>query len=575
LNSLIVLLVAIVAFAAAYKYYGGFITRKVLELNNANKTPAETMQDGVDYVPTKPIVLFGHHFASIAGLGPIVGPAIAVIWGWAPAVIWVVFGSIFIGAVHDFVTLGISIRNSGRSIGDIADQVIGKRGRILFLLIILFALVLAMGVFVLVIGDLFSYFGADITARAFPEAVIPSLGLIVVALAIGLLTRYTKLSFGWAMGAGLVLMFVLLFTGIEIPLFIEMKSIWIYLLLAYGFAASIMPVWMMLQPRDFLSSFNLYAMLALLLAGLFFTAPAIVAPALNQQAINDPATSLPAMIPFLFITIACGAVSGFHCMVSSGTSSKQLGHEMDAKVVGYGGMITEGFLAVLVILACTAGYTATQWSSVYSGWIGGKGAGYTIGAFVNGAASIVSGLGIPAHVAEAFFAVTVVAFAMTSLDTGTRLVRFTVQELSAAFKLPAFFTDRLGSSLIAIGLIGYFALIKIDGKPAGIALWKLFGTSNQLLAGIALLVATLYFFKQKKPTWFTFIPMLFMIIITAVALTLSINGWLEAGFQTNGPLIIAGICILCLLLWLIFEATISFSRYARKNRAQTSLKEGA
>lgn len=574
MNSLLILLAALAAFALAYRYYGGFIARKVLALDNDNPTPAVSSGDGVDFVPTRPLILFGHHFASIAGLGPIVGPAIAVVWGWAPAVAWVVLGTIFIGAVHDFVTLGISIRNQGRSIGDIAAQVIGNRGRILFLLIILFALVLAMGVFVLVIGDLFSYFGADTSARAFPEAVIPSMGLIFVALTIGLLQRYTRLNFNMLIAVGVVLMFLLLLTGIEFPLLLEAKSLWVYLLLGYAFAASVMPVWMLLQPRDFLSSFNLYSMLALLMASLLFTAPVIVAPALNVQAINDPSASLPAMIPFLFITIACGAVSGFHCMVSSGTSSKQLEHEMDAKVVGYGGMITEGFLAVLVILACTAGYSATQWNSIYYEWIGGKGAGFTIGAFVNGSAQIVAGLGIPEHISQAFFAVTVVAFAMTSLDTGTRLIRFTIQELAAAFRLPAMFTGRVGASALAVILIGYFALIKLGGKPAGVALWKLFGTSNQLLAGIALLVASIYFFKQRKPSWFTFIPMVFMIIITAVALFLSLENWLAAGFAINAPLIIAGTIILALLLWLIIEATITFSRYSREFRLKADSTKG-
>ena len=570
MNALFVVLAAAVLFLLAYRFYGKLIAQKVLGLDPGRITPAQEINDGIDYVPTRPAVLFGHHFASIAGLGPIIGPAIAVVWGWLPAILWVVFGTIFIGAVHDFAVLGISVRHRGRSIGDITHEVLGPRARLLFMLIILFAIVLAMGVFILVIKDLFSYYGADVAARAHPEAVLPSLGLIVVATAIGYLIYKKNLPFGPTIAVGVILMFVLLFAGIYFPIFIEFKQFWVFLLLGYAFLASVLPVWLMLQPRDFLSSFNLYAMLILLTLALFFANPGIAAPALNTAAMNNPGAHLPDLVPFLFITIACGAVSGFHCMVSSGTSSKQLRNEKDARIIGYGGMLTEGFLAVLVIIGCVAGYSAAQWGQLYSGWLGDAGIGIKIGAFVTGAANIAASLGIPPVVGSTFFAVTIVAFALTTLDTGTRLTRYTLEELFRIMRLPAFFTNRYTASTVAVVMIGYFALMELGGKPAGLALWKLFGTSNQLLAGIALLVATVYFFKQKRPTWFTFLPMVFMLSITTWALSASLIGWVEAGVENNLPLIVVGGATLLLLAWLVIEAIVGFAVFSRQRRSLES-----
>ena len=570
MNALFVVLAAAILFLLAYRFYGKLFGQKVLGLDPDRPTPAQEINDGIDYVPTRPAVLFGHHFASIAGLGPIVGPAIAVVWGWLPAILWVVFGSIFIGAVHDFAVLGISIRHRGRSIGDVADEVLGPRARVLFMLIILFAIVLAMGVFILVIKDLFSYYGADITARAHPEAVLPSLGLIVVATFIGYLIYKKNLPFGPTIAVGVILMFALLFAGVAFPFFIEFKQFWVFLLLGYAFLASVLPVWLMLQPRDFLSSFNLYAMLILLTLALFVANPGIAAPALNTTAMNNPGAHLPDLVPFLFITIACGAVSGFHCMVSSGTTSKQLRSERDARVIGYGGMLTEGFLAVLVVVGCTAGYTAAQWGELYSGWLGDAGVGIKIGAFVTGAANITTSIGIPAVIGSTFFAVTIVAFALTTLDTGTRLTRYTLEELFRIMRLPAFFTNRYTASALAVVMIGYFALMDLGGKPAGLALWKLFGTSNQLLAGIALLVATIYFFKQRRPSWFTFLPMLFMLVITTWALAASLAGWVETGFEENMPLIVIGGATLLLLAWLVIEALVGFAVFTRQRRSLVS-----
>lgn len=561
MNSLVILAGAIAVFALGYRYYSSFIANKVLKLKDDEQTPSTAINDGVDYVPTRPSVLFGHHFASIAGLGPIVGPAIAVIWGWLPALLWVVFGSVFIGAVHDFIALALSVRHQGKSIGDIAHGIIGNRGRTLFLFIIFFTLLLVVAVFVLVVADLWTYFGNDPGAegvRAYPEAVLPSLGLILLAVIVGLILRRRPELFRPVMTIGVILAFSFIALGIIFPLFLASKGIWVIVLLAYALAASILPVWLLLQPRDFLSSFNLYAMLILLFAGIIFSAPVMTAPAINQEVLNNPQTSLPLIFPFLFITVACGAISGFHCLVSSGTSSKQLHHMSEARVVGYGGMITEGLLAVLVIIACCAGYLSADWNHIYATWGGSKGIAFTLQAFVNGAAHIVTSLGVPAKVGATFFTVTIVAFALTTLDTGMRLLRYTVQELAAALKLPAFFSKRSVAAFISVFGVLPLVFIQIGGKPAGVSLWKLFGTSNQLLGAVALLVASLYLFKMKRPSWVTAIPMLFMMAVTSAALTLSLIDWWSGGFLLNAQLIIVGNIILFLLLWLIVEAVISF-----------------
>jgi carbon starvation protein len=569
MNSLVIVLSSAALLALAYRFYARYITDKVLRIDPTRITPATEINDGVDYVPTRPSVLFGHHFASIAGLGPILGPAIAVIWGWLPALLWVVFGGIFIGAVHDYVVLGISVRHSGRTIGDVADEVLGPRARVLFMLIIIFALMLSMGVFALIIGDLFSYFGLDPALtenRAYPEAVLPSLGLIVLAVIIGVLINKANFHFGWTVAAGVLIMFTLLFAGIQWPVFVEFKVFWIYFLLAYAFFACVLPVWLLLQPRDFLSSFNLYAMLIIMAIAFIWAHPDIAAPMVNTAGMGDPSAQIPNLIPLLFITVACGAVSGFHAMVSSGTTSKQLRSEKDARPIGYGGMLTESFLAVIVILACTAGYSLAEWGGRYGAWIGDKTIGYKLSAFVDGAAAIATSIGIPVVVGQTFFAVTIVAFALTTLDTGTRLIRYSLEELFKIFRLPAVICNRYVAGFLAVVGIGYFALMRIGGRPAGLALWALFGTTNQLLAGIALLIASIYFFRAKRPTWVTFLPMVFMLVITTWALGLNLAQWWAKGVFENLPLILVGSAIMLLLAWLVVEAVVSFTTYSKRRR---------
>lgn len=520
-------------------------------------TPAHELEDGIDYVPARRSVLFGHHFASIAGLGPILGPAIAVIWGWVPAVLWIVFGTIFIGAVHDFATLVLSLRHRGRSIGDITSDVIGPRARLLFLFVIYFLMSLAMGVFVIVIATLFTPAGQPGArpASSHPEAVIPVLVILGVAVLMGLAIYRWRWHFGAVTVVGVALSFAGLVWGSRIEVTGIASAAWIWILLGYAFLASVLPVWLLLQPRDYLNSFQLYAGMALMLAGLLVARPEVVAPAFNH--VPD---DLPPLFPFLFITVACGAVSGFHCLVSSGTTAKQISCARDAQVIGYGGMATEGMLAILAVLACTAGIgSAEAWQAHYASWAQGDGLGPKIGAFVDGAGSFLAALGIPRAGGTAFAAVVVVSFALTTLDSATRLLRYNIEEIGRSTGA-SFLADRYTASAVAVLSIAAFAFLKIDGRPAGILLWELFGTTNQLLGGLALLTVTVWLAKLGRSTRPVLIPMLFMFAMTLTAMVVKIG---EFRRQEAWHVLAFAVVLLGLAVWLVAEGAIALGRVRR------------
>lgn len=608
-NAALITFVCFAILAAAYVVYGRYLARHVFRLDPKRKTPAHELEDGVDFVPTKIPVLFGHHFASIAGLGPILGPAIAVTWGWLPAVIWVIVGSILIGAVHDLGALTVSLRFRGRSIGDVCRELIGSRARMLFLVIIFFLMSLAMGAFVGAISSFFVNFR--------PDAVVPSFGLMLVAVCMGVAVYRLKFGLGPATALALVAFAGLIVWGVVRPLptyewFLNAETLqvldagreaepvaglpawdapygavaaqeylaavgdteavanvaaaveetrlwWIWVLLAYGFIASVLPVWLLLQPRDYINSFQLYAALGLMFLGLVIAAvtggPENVIDAAPMREVPDA----PPMFPFLMVTIACGAVSGFHSLVSSGTTVRQLNRETDALPIGFGGMLTEGALAVLVIMACVAGLGAAAWGEggVYGNWTGIKGnLGAQLAAVVRGGASFLAQVGVPLRFAEAFLAVTIVAFAMTTLDSATRLLRFNVEEIFRSIRLPML-ANRYVASLVAVAGIAVFALV-----PAGKTLWTLFGTTNQLLAGLTLLTVSVFLFKLHRPlrsTLLTLVPMAVMLGVSIWAMLWSLADFLQAE-QINYVLVSVSIIVLFMALWLIFEGVMAFAR---------------
>ena len=543
------LLAALLCFGAyllAYRFYAQHLARRLFELDPSRPTPAHRLRDEVDYVPANRFVLFGHQYASITGLSPILGPAIAVIWGWLPAMLWIVLGTIFIGAVHDFGTLVVSVRARGVSIGKATEGLIGRRAKTLFHIIIFFLIALAMGVFVHIIGVLFS-------PDFYPEAVLPSSVLIVIALIIGTVT-YRR---GWPIlpvtTLGFVAMLVFVWAGIEHPILGPSLAQWKWLLLLYAFAASVLPVWMLLQPRDYINSLLLYLGVGAMYVGLFVARPAFVAPAVDV----NPAGA-PSMFPFVFIVIACGAASGFHCLVSSGTSAKQLNRETDARFIGYGAMIGESLLGLMAVLACTAGFVSREeWLDRYASWQAADTLGDNIGAFIGGTTRFLGALGLPAEIASTFVAVLVVSFALTSLDSATRLLRYNISEIGETLRVPA-----LGSRYVASGLavtaIWFFAFYEVAGESAGLVLWSLFGTTNQLMAGLALLAITIYLLRRGKPVLYTLVPMLFMLVSTLSAMG---SNLIDFWWQGEWILLGTGGLIFVLAVWLTLEAWFAVRRY--------------
>lgn len=573
MNAAIPTAIALVAYVVGYRVYGGFLARRVFKLRPDVATPAHRLNDGVDYVPTRRSVLFGHHYASIAGLSPMLGPAVAVIWGWLPALIWVVFGSLLIGAVHDFAALVVSVRADGRSIGAVAEGIIGRRAKTLFHLVIFFLVALAMGVFVYVIAFLFS--PAPTPAQAhihFPQATIPSFGLMAVAAVIGWLGYRRGVSWklltpvGFALTLGLVaisadgeLAALIGFAGPVAAGGLDPWIIgWSLVLLGYAFAASVLPVWSLLQPRDFLNSLLLYLGLTGLYVGLFVAAPDFQAPPLRLNP-----EGAPPLAPFVFIIIACGAASGFHGLVSSGTTAKQLSRETDAQMVGYGGMIGESLLALIAVLATTAGFLSeADWNTAYANWQAVQGLGPQVGSFINGAARFLEALGLPHGAGASFISVIVVSYALTSLDSATRLLRYNIEEMGEGFGL-SWLRNRYLASTVAVAAIAFFAFYRIEGRPAGLALWALFGTTNQLLAGLTLLAITLYLYRRRWAWWVTGVPMVGLLAATVLAMVENIADFIG---RREWPLTVVGLILLGLAVWLVVEALLALLRFRRDGR---------
>lgn len=574
MSSILLLVVGFAAFLTGYRIYSKFLARRIYQLDPDFKTPAHEFEDGVDFVPTNKHVLFGHHFTSVAGAAPIVGPAIAVIWGWLPAFLWVVLGTIFAGAVHDLGTLWISTRHKANSIGTLAESLIGSRARVLFLLIIFFLLLLVNAVFAVVIANRF--IGS-------PGAVLPVWGTLAIALVLGILIYRARIGLLWPSIGALILIYALIWLGqyapFELPDFFNfapseaqlsaaqgeaavaataahtdgVRAGWIMILLVYAFFASVLPVWLLLQPRDYINSHQLFVALGLISLGIIITNPEVIAPAINRDLPEDA----PNWFPLLFITIACGAISGFHGLVASGTSSKQLNKETDARYVGYGGMIGEGTLAVISILATTAGFAVfvgvDGWHQHYGTWASASTGATT--AFVNGVGVIAEGVGLPHNVAVIFAAVVVISFAATTMDTGMRLQRYIISELGVQYRVKIV-QNRWIATFIAVASCAVLAL-GIDRGAGGMRLWPLFGTTNQLTAGLSLLVITLFLLRLGRAIWPTVIPMIFLMFMTTWAMVENLIRYFS---DSQVLLFCVGGVIFVLELWLVFEAVAALRR---------------
>ncbi len=751
MEALLLALAAGLGFIVAYHTYGRWLGQRIFALSAKAVCPSHRLCDNADYVPTKKAIVFGHHFTSIAGTGPIVGPAIAVMWGWLPALLWVVFGSIFIGAVHDLGSLVVSMRHNGQTIGDVAGRVLNKRVRILFLLILFMGLTIVLAIFGLVIATVF---------RQYPASIFPCTVQIPIAVGIGVWLHRRGASLLVPSLIALAVMYLTVVIGDEnfstdwpvlAPMMHGLHSAnawmaswsnitWVIVLLVYSYAASVLPVWLLLQPRDYINSLQLLSAMGLIVLGLVAAAFIGGAPPVEgaeRQPLeivapmwNPHPAGAPMIFPFLFITIACGAVSGFHCLVSSGTSSKQIDNEPDARFVGYGSMLTEGFLATLVIIACVAGlglgihHTRFDVSSSvgvlittdivllgreafdarYESWSSAGGLARTVGSFVDGSANLLRVIGVPLGVALALMGVLVASFAGTTLDTACRLQRYVIQELAATFlprrdesacpkcgytlwqrsagalapegrasvatggaipegmsgtrgsdtqehfrpggaveahdrvdahisaesreaasgcvrcpecgeiitpeqieragesMLPAAFsainpvhwlTNKHGATIFAIVIAAALAALPVadvtpgfwstltsggvaeawtwlttNGGRGGVILWPLFGATNQLLAGLAFIVITLYLRRRGRALWFLLLPMAFMLLMPMWAMSWQVfvgsadqPRWLmPAVGTTNWPLALIGIASIAIEIWMIVEALMVWPR---------------
>ncbi len=616
METLAIALLSGIGFLIAYWTYGRWLGRKIFELGAGVVCPSVALRDDVDYVPTAKTVVFGHHFTSIAGTGPIVGPAIAVLWGWLPALLWVVLGSVFIGAVHDLGSLVVSLRNQGQTVGEVAGKLVNRRVRLLFLFVLVLSLTIVLAIFGLVIAAVF---------RQFPSSIFPCLIQIPIAVVIGVVIHRQGRGLLLPSAVALALMYATVVLGDAGVLhgFNEALAawpvwLWVGVLLVYCYVASVLPVWLLLQPRDYINSLQLVSSLGLVVLGLaaaavFGGAPdatggraplEIVAPVVAWRP-----EGAPPIFPFLFITIACGAISGFHCLVSSGTSSKQLSKETDARFVGYGSMLTEGFLAVVVILACVAGiglgfqtkdgmWLSGQeaWQHVYASWAAADGLSAKVGAFVTGAANFLGALGLPHGVAVALMGVLVASFAGTTLDSACRLQRYVIQELMATMarheprggehaavirrtpglaRVAGLLGGRHPATFLAVAAAMALAVLPAPGKEwslatagtGGLILWPLFGATNQLLGGLAFLVIFFYLWRRGKPVWFIVPPALLMLVVPMWALVQQIfvgshaeASWVAAG---NWPLVVIGCATIALEAWMLAEAAATLRKVQR------------
>lgn len=558
---------ALAALALGYRFYSRFLSDKVFGLRDDETVPAVEFEDGVDFVPTNRSVLFGHHFASIAGAAPILGPAMAIVWGWLPALVWIVFGVIFMGATHDFGALVLSVRHKGQSVGGMTETHFGRRARILFLVVIFFLIWMVGAVFAFSIAALFV---------KFPASILPVNLEIIVAVAIGIWVTKMKRSMSIPSVLALIGLYVVIILSAEgtLPVpaagsFLLNLDFWLVSLLVYGFIASSLPVWLLLQPRDLINSHQLVVGLFAMFIGFFFMAPTFAAPAVG------PLDNLPLIVPLLFVTVACGAISGFHGLVSSGTTSKQLACATDARQVGYGSMLMEASLAILATMAVAAGVMADGhahvWTSIYVPVVE-AGAGLptvqqALGGFVNGAASMLAALGVPAKIGASVVAVLVISFAATSLDTSLRIQRMVIAEIGDLTGVKPL-TNRWIGGLLATGTVGL--LIWADKDSGAKSLWPVFGATNQVLAAITLLLVAVYLKKLKKPVLPYVAPAIFIMCITFTAMGIQVFRDLTAGNWLVG---ITGSIIAILTGWVAVEGVLAWRRSGHQAEAEQTIAD--
>lgn len=557
MTGLMLLGIALVVCACGYFIYGRWLVRLWGVDPNA-RTPAYVHEDGNDYVPSSKFTVFAHQFSSITGAGPVTGPIIAAMFGWAPVMLWLMIGGIFFGAVQDFTALYASVKNEGKSMGMLIEQYIGKTGKKMFLLFSWLFTLLVTAAFADIVASTFNGFKAD-GGLATPNAAAASISMlyIVVAIAFGYFLKKCPLAEGPKLAVAIVLMIAMLWAGIEYPLYYD-KTTWLYVVFAYMFMAAVMPMWLLMEPRDYLSVFLLLGMIASGVIGVIFTNPSIELPAFNGFVVNGQP-----LFPILFITIACGAVSGFHSLVSSGTSSKTVSNEKDMLFIGYGSMLIESILAVVSLIVVGAAAT---------GGVMPKGTPFQI--FAGAVGGFMGMFGLSAHVATCVITMCVSALALTTLDSVGRIGRMCFQELFTSGKpeemngLQKVLTNKYFATVITL-FFGY--LLCLGGY---MNVWPLFGAANQLCAALVFISLSVFLKVTGRQGWMLYVPMGFMFAATMSALAMSIYGIVNKlvtgapfGMLTDGLQLIVAIALIILALLIATNGlkTLCGSKAGSKN----------
>ncbi len=566
MTAILIIVAAIVLLVLGYVFYGSWLAKQ-WGIDPGRKTPAIELEDGVDYVAAKPAVLMGHHFSSIAGAGPINGPIQASVFGWLPVFLWCVIGGIFFGGLQDFGSLFASIRHGGKSVGEIIKDSMGDRAKKLFIIFALLVLILVIASFVNVVAGTFAStnpFGFTSGPTGNETTAIISLMFIVLAIIYGLVTNRLGVKTLPASIGGIVCIVLMIALGLNFG-FAMNRTTWIIMIGAYITIASLVPVWILLQPRDYLSSFLLYAMMAVALIGIFFSAFSGTAT-FEIPVFTGWKTSIGTLFPALFITVACGACSGFHSLISTGTSSKQLANEKDAKPIGYGSMLIESALGIISLIAVGMVFKA-----------------YTNGDFGSPAAAFAAGIATMFGTEQstvyntiyALLTLAVSVFALTSLDTGTRLSRFMFSELFLK-KDEATYKDATGiRKVLAYPLTGTLIMVVIGCVLGGLSLsqiWGLFGAANQLLAGIALMAVAAWLGNAGKNNKMFYIPMVFMLVATITSLVMTVIAKIKmaatgAAMWGDWFQLIFAAAMVVLALFLVVEGIQTFSAQMKKAKA--------
>ena len=561
MSSILIVLFGLVGFCFGWFVYSKFIAEKIYQLDPNYQTPAHRFEDGVDFVPTNKFVLWGSHFTAVAGAAPIVGPAIAVYWGWAPALLWVTLGSIFFAGVHDFGALWASNRHDAKSIGALSESIVSTRVRSVMMVIIFLLLVLVNAMFgTIIANDMVIY----------PESVFPAWTAIPVAIAIGVLIR-RKFNLLLISIVGVAILYFTIYIGSNTPMALPgdifglgERGNWIILLYVYAGIASMLPVWLLLQPRDYINGAQLVLGLIVLYSAVLLTMPNVAAPMFN-----DVVEGTPPLWPILFVTIACGALSGFHGIVSSGTSAKQLNNEKDARFVGYLGALGEGSLALITIVAVTGSlYAATAagvWDELYPSLSGGP----ADGGFITGGALLISnGWGFSQSFSQTMLAVMVVLFAGTTMDAGLRLTRYIIQEWGNIYEISPLKNNYV-STLVAVGACLLLAFGVSNGNypgDGGTLIWPVFGATNQILASMTLIVLSVYLIKLGRPARYLLTPMIFILLMALWA-----SVWYVMDYVSRGQWILVAIQVAVMVsaVFIILESWAAVSKFRRGEKAES------